>query len=79
MTLGQTTGTAHPEPATLGQLRASGYTPRSTKTELRENLLARLRGGDNAFPGIVGFDDTVLPELEAALLAGHDLGLLGER
>src|SRR5919112_304458 len=69
----------HPEPATLGQLRASGYSPRSIKKELRENVLIRLRTGRTAFPGIVGFDDTVLPELEAALLAGHDLVLLGER
>ena len=69
----------HPSPATLGQLRASGYSPRSVKTELRSNVLARLRAGQTAFPGIVGFDDTVLPELESALLAGHDLVLLGER
>ncbi|HEV7146763.1 MAG TPA: sigma 54-interacting transcriptional regulator [Pedococcus sp.] len=66
-------------PSTLGDLAASGYTHRSVKAEIRENLLARLRAGDQAFPGIVGFDDTVLPELEAALLAGHDLVLLGER
>jgi magnesium chelatase subunit I len=69
----------HPEPATLGQLRASGYSPRSIKKELRENVVTRLRTGRTAFPGIVGFDDTVLPELEAALLAGHDLVVLGER
>jgi magnesium chelatase subunit I len=69
----------HPSPATLGQLRAAGYSPRSVKTELQSNVLARLRAGQTAFPGIVGFDDTVLPELEAALLAGHDLVLLGER
>jgi magnesium chelatase subunit I len=69
----------HPSPATLGQLRAAGYVPRSVKTELQSNVLARLRAGQTAFPGIVGFDDTVLPELEAALLAGHDLVLLGER
>ncbi len=73
------TQAGHPGPATLGQLRASGYAPRSVKTELRSNVLARLRAGRTAFPGIVGFDDTVLPELEAALLAGHDLVLLGER
>ena len=66
-------------PTTLGELIASGYTHRSVKDELRENLLVRLRTGEPAFPGIVGFDDTVLPELEAALLAGHDLVLLGER
>jgi magnesium chelatase subunit I len=69
----------HPEPATLGQLRASGYSARGIKQELRENVLTRLRTGRTAFPGIVGFDDTVLPELEAALLAGHDLVVLGER
>jgi magnesium chelatase subunit I len=66
-------------PTTLGELTASGYVHRTVKEELRENLLARLRAGEPAFPGIVGFDDTVLPELEAALLAGHDLVLLGER
>jgi magnesium chelatase subunit I len=66
-------------PTTLGELIASGYVHRTVKDELRENLLARLRAGEPAFPGIVGFDDTVLPELEAALLAGHDLVLLGER
>ncbi|HEV7172391.1 sigma 54-interacting transcriptional regulator [Pedococcus sp.] len=66
-------------PTTLGELTASGYVHRTVKEELRDNLLARLRAGEPAFPGIVGFDDTVLPELEAALLAGHDLVLLGER
>ncbi len=69
----------HPAPATVGQLRASGYVSRSAAEELRANLLNRLRTGTTAFPGIVGFDDTVLPELETALLAGHDLVLLGER
>ncbi|HJR37534.1 MAG TPA: magnesium chelatase [Nocardioidaceae bacterium] len=49
------------------------------KAEIRDNLLAKLRSGDTAFPGIVGFDETVLPQLESALLAGHDLVLLGER
>jgi len=73
------TESLHPDPATLGQLRATGYVARGVKTELRENLLSRLRSGETAFPGIVGFDDSVLPELEGALLAGHDLVLLGER
>ena len=63
----------------MGQLRASGYQSRGTKQELRENLLRRLGSDEPAFPGIVGFDDTVLPELESAILAGHDLVLLGER
>ncbi|MEP6527893.1 MAG: magnesium chelatase [Nocardioidaceae bacterium] len=66
-------------PATLGALLAAGYRPRTVKQEIRDNLLSLLRAGESAFPGIVGFDDTVLPELESALLAGHDLVLLGER
>lgn len=66
-------------PTTLGELRASGHESRSVAEELRTNLLTRLRAGATAFPGIVGFDETVLPELETALLAGHDLVLLGER
>jgi magnesium chelatase subunit I len=66
-------------PATLGALVATGYRPRTVKQEIRDNLLSVLRAGESAFPGIVGFDDTVLPELESALLAGHDLVLLGER
>ena len=67
------------KPATLGELRDSGHVSRRTKAELRENLLERLRSRTTAFPGIVGFDETVLPELESAVLAGHDLVILGER
>ena len=52
------------QPTTLGALRDTGYRSRSVKTEIRENLLDRLRSGETAFPGIVGFDDTVLPQLE---------------
>ena len=66
-------------PRTLGELRASGHEYRTVKQEIRDNLLARLRSGQTRFPGIVGYDDTVLPELERALLAGHDVVLLGER
>ncbi len=65
--------------ATLGALREQGYVSRSVKQEIRDNLLTALRSDRPAFPGIVGFDDTVLPQLESALLAGHDLVLLGER
>ncbi|HET7303779.1 MAG TPA: magnesium chelatase, partial [Segeticoccus sp.] len=68
-----------PQITTRGQLLATGHRSRTVKEELRENLLDRLRSGTPAFPGIVGFDETVLPELETALLAGHDLVLLGER
>jgi magnesium chelatase subunit I len=67
------------QPTTLGRLRDTGYVSRPVKTEIRENLLSALRSSDDAFPGILGFDDTVLPQLEGALLAGHDLVLLGER
>lgn len=66
-------------PATLGELRASGHVQRSVKDEIRQNLLDLLRAGKPRFPGVVGFDETVLPDLERALLAGHDLVLLGER
>jgi magnesium chelatase subunit I len=68
-----------PSIATLGELRASGHVHRSVKTEIRQNLIARLSAGEPTLPGIVGFDETVLPEVERALLAGHDLVLLGER
>ncbi|MGW4499555.1 magnesium chelatase [Micromonospora sp. NPDC004336] len=66
-------------PGTLGALRAAGHAYRTVKQELRDNLLARMRSGAERFPGIVGYDDTVLPEVERALLAGHDMVLLGER
>ncbi len=67
------------QPSARGALIETGYRSRSVKTEIRENLLGRLRAGESGFPGIVGFDETVLPQLESALLAGHDLVLLGER
>lgn len=66
-------------PRTAGQLRAEGHAPRSVKAEIHDNLLAALRAGENPWPGIVGFSRTVLPQLERALLAGHDVILLGER
>ncbi|SCL20043.1 magnesium chelatase subunit I [Micromonospora rhizosphaerae] len=66
-------------PGTLGELRASGHHYRTVKQEIRDNLLARMRSGEERFPGIVGYEDTVLPEVERALLAGHDMVLLGER
>ncbi|MGZ4604284.1 MAG: magnesium chelatase [Kineosporiaceae bacterium] len=66
-------------PDTVGALRACGHRYRTVKDEIRENLLARMRSGEPRFPGVVGFDETVLPDLERALLAGHDVVLLGER
>jgi magnesium chelatase subunit I len=71
---------SNPPPiTTLGALRASGHIHRGVKAEIRENLLARLAAGEPSLPGIVGFEDTVTPEVERALLAGHDMVLLGER
>src|SRR2546423_8690774 len=70
---------APPAPSTLGELRQSGHEQKSVKAEIRDNLLARMRADGERFPGIVGFDDTVLPQVERALLAGHDIVLLGER
>jgi magnesium chelatase subunit I len=64
---------------TIAELRASGWRSRTVKAELRANLLARLAAGGEVLPGIVGFDDTVIPAIENAILAGHDLVFLGER
>ncbi|MEX2279960.1 MAG: AAA family ATPase [Acidimicrobiia bacterium] len=67
------------QPSTIAELRSSGWTDRGVKEEIRQNLLARMRAGGELFPGIVGYDDTVLPALERAILAGHDMIILGER
>jgi magnesium chelatase subunit I len=67
------------KPATLGQLRASGYATRSVKAELRANLLRRLASEEPVFGGIIGYDETVIPAIENAILAGHDICFLGER
>jgi magnesium chelatase subunit I len=66
-------------PRTLSALRACGHVQRDVRGEVRANLLDALRSGRDSWPGIVGFSDTVLPQLERALLAGHDVVLLGER
>jgi magnesium chelatase subunit I len=66
-------------PRTLAELRASGWKSRTVKDEVRGNFLRMLRDGDELFPGIVGYDDTVIPEINIALLAGHDMLFLGEK
>jgi magnesium chelatase subunit I len=66
-------------PTTLAGLRASGHVHRTVKQEIAANLLELMRAGKPRFPGVVGFDESVLPDLERALLAGHDVVLLGER
>ena len=66
-------------PATLGELRDSGYQTVSVREEIRRNLIAKIRAEEPVFPGIIGFDQTVIPQLENAILAGQDIILLGER
>jgi magnesium chelatase subunit I len=66
-------------PATIGQLRESGWVSVPVKEELRRNAIAKIKAGEPLFPGILGYEDTVLPQLENALLAGHDVIFLGER
>ncbi len=68
-----------PRPRTLGELKAAGYRPRSVKDELRANVIARLRSGEPLFPGIVGYEHTVEPQIVNALLSKHDFILLGLR
>lgn len=64
---------------TLGELKASGYTTASVKEEMRRNLIARLKSGKPAFEGIHGFEHTVIPDLERAILSRHNIILLGLR
>ncbi|GAA4711303.1 magnesium chelatase [Nocardioides conyzicola] len=71
--------TSAPDIATVGQLRASGHVQQTLREEIRTNLLAALREGRDPWPGLHGFQDTVIPQLERALIAGHDIVLLGER
>ena len=66
-------------PATVGQLRESGYQTKSVRDEIRDNLIERLGTGEPMFPGIMGYEDTVEPALQNALLAGQDVIFLGER
>ena len=68
-----------PAPTTLGELRASGYRARTVRDELRENLIAKIKSGETLFPGIHGYDDSVIPQLVNAILARHDFILLGLR
>lgn len=71
--------TSAPTISTVGDLRASGHVQRPLRTEIRDNLLAMLREGVDPWPGLHGLESTVIPQLERALIAGHDVVLLGER
>ncbi len=64
---------------TLGELKASGYQPKSIKQELRDNLIKKLKKKDETFPGILGFENTVIPDLERAILSRHSILFLGLR
>jgi len=64
---------------TVGELKAQGYRPRSVKQEMRDNLIARLRRAEPLFAGIVGYDESVVPQIENAVLSGQDIVFLGER
>lgn len=68
-----------PNVSTVGELKAAGYQHRTLRAEIRENLLAKLRAGEDPWPGLHGLDQTVIPQVERALIAGHDIVLLGER
>src|SRR5215831_13552980 len=67
------------KPATLGQLRESGYQVLPVKQEMRQNLMRKMRESEEIFPGIVGYEETVLPQIENAILSEQDIVLLGER
>ena len=69
----------HPAASTLGELRHSGWRSRTVKEEMRANLLDQIRRSEPLLPGILGYDETVLPQIENAILAGQDVILLGER
>src|SRR5436853_4212350 len=64
---------------TLGDLKASGYQSRSIKEELRQNLITKLKSKETTFPGIVGYEDSVIPDVERALLSRHNILFLGLR
>ena len=71
--------TQAPAISTLGELKAAGYEYKTVREELRDNLLAKLKAGENPWPGLHGLEHTVLPQVERAIIAGHDIVLLGER
>ncbi len=73
------TTTVPTQARTIGELRASGYKVLPVREELRKNLIQKIRDGENPFPGVYGYEDTVLPQIENAILAGQDIIFLGER
>src|SRR6476620_5697369 len=68
-----------PNIKTLGELKASGYKSKSIKEELRQNLILKLKDKEITFPGIIGYEDSVIPDVERALLSKHNILFLGLR
>jgi magnesium chelatase subunit I len=68
-----------PRPGTIGELRASGWRSVPVKEEIRRNTVAKIAAGEPVLTGLIGYEETVMPQLENALLAGHDIIFLGER
>src|SRR5215216_3815024 len=68
-----------PKIKTLGELKKSGYQPRSVKEEIRKNLICKLQKNEGTFKGIIGYEETVIPDVERALLSRHNILFLGLR
>src|SRR3954453_20106443 len=79
MESGENAPMSHPRPATLGQLKEIGYRPCSVKEELRRNVIRKLKAGEELFPGIVGYRESVIPQIVNGILSKHDLLFLGLR
>jgi magnesium chelatase subunit I len=75
----ETTEKTENRPANLKELRESGWRSKSVKREIRDNFIRMLAAGEELFPGIVGYDDTVIPEVNLALLSGHDMLFPGRK
>ncbi len=67
------------KPTNLRELRESGWQSKTVKREIHDNFVAMLPTGEDLFPGIIGYDDTVIPEINLGLIAGHDMLFLGEK
>ena len=68
-----------PKIKTLGELKKSGYQPKSVKDEIRKNLITKLQKHESTFSGIIGYEETVIPDVERALLSRHNILFLGLR
>jgi len=72
-------GSVAAKPSTLAELRQSGWVSKPVKREIHDNFLRMLADGEELFPGVIGYDDTVIPEINLGLIAQHDLLFLGEK